>query len=168
MNNLQLSNLHKSFGANSVLAGLDLDVPAGSLTAILGPSGSGKTTLLRLLAGFEHPDRGTIRIGASVLDAAGTHVHPEHRRIGYVPQEGGLFPHLTVEANVVFGLSRVARRQGAADLLELIGLTDLARRYPTSSPAANSSASRWPVPSRSNPRWCCWTSRSRRSTRTSV
>jgi iron(III) transport system ATP-binding protein len=130
MNNLQLSDLHKSFGTNSVLAGLDLDVPAGSLTAILGPSGSGKTTLLRLLAGFEQPDRGTIRLGASVLDAAGMHVHPERRRIGYVPQEGGLFPHLNVKANVVFGLSRVARRQGAADLLELVGLTDLARRYP--------------------------------------
>ena len=130
MNSLQLSDLHKSFGTNSVLAGLDLDVPAGSLTAILGPSGSGKTTLLRLLAGFDQPDRGTIRIGESVLDADGVHIHPEHRRIGYVPQEGGLFPHLTAEANVTFGLPRAARRRGAADLLEMVGLTDLGRRYP--------------------------------------
>ncbi|MGH2864842.1 MAG: ATP-binding cassette domain-containing protein, partial [Solirubrobacteraceae bacterium] len=130
MNSLQLNDLHKSFGTNRVLAGLDLDVPAGSLTAILGPSGSGKTTLLRLLAGFERPDRGTIRVGESVLDAGGVHVHPEHRRFGYVPQEGGLFPPLTVQANVTFGLSRAARRRGAADLLDMVGLSDLARRYP--------------------------------------
>ena len=105
-------------------------MPAGSLTAILGPSGSGKTTLLRLLAGFDRPDRGTVRIGEQTVDGAGVHVHPEHRRIGYVPQEGGLFPHLTVAANVGFGLTRAARRQRVGDLLELVGLADLARRYP--------------------------------------
>ncbi len=130
MNSLRINELHKRFGSHSVLADLDLEVPAGSLTAILGPSGSGKTTLLRLLAGFETPDRGTIRIGEQVIDAQGTHVHPEHRRIGYVPQEGGLFPHLSVEANVAFGLSRAARRQGVADLLDMVGLGELARRYP--------------------------------------
>ncbi len=130
MNSLQISQLYKCFGTHSVLADLDLDVPAGSLTAILGPSGSGKTTLLRLLAGFETLDCGTIRIGEQVIDAAGTHVHPEHRKIGYVPQEGGLFPHLTVEANVAFGLSRAARRQGVANLLDMVGLGELARRYP--------------------------------------
>jgi iron(III) transport system ATP-binding protein len=127
---LTITGLCKSFGTHPVLASLDLTVPAGSLTAILGPSGSGKTTLLRLLAGFERPDRGTVQIGARVVDAAGTHVHPEHRRIGYVPQEGALFPHLTVAANVGFGLARAVRRQRAADLLELVGLADLGRRYP--------------------------------------
>lgn len=130
MSGLQIGDLHKSFGAHSVLAGLDLVVPAGSFTAILGPSGSGKTTLLRLLAGFQAPDRGTVRIGARVVDAEGTHVHPEQRKIGYVPQEGGLFPHLTVQANIAFGLSRAKRRQGVDDLLEMVGLADLARRYP--------------------------------------
>ncbi len=130
MNGLQVSDLHKSFGTHSVLAGLDLDVPAGSLAAILGPSGSGKTTLLRLLAGFQAPDRGTITIGERVVDAEGAHVYPEHRRIGYVPQEGGLFPHLTVQANIAFGLPRAARRQGVGSLLEMVGLTELARRYP--------------------------------------
>jgi iron(III) transport system ATP-binding protein len=130
MSGLQISDLHKSFGAHSVLAGLDLEVPAGSFTAILGPSGSGKTTLLRLLAGFQAPDRGTVTVGARVLDAEGTHVHPEQRKIGYVPQEGGLFPHLTVQANVAFGLSRAQRRQGVDDLLEMVGLADLERRYP--------------------------------------
>ncbi|HEY5192527.1 MAG TPA: ABC transporter ATP-binding protein [Solirubrobacteraceae bacterium] len=127
---LAVVDLHKGFGTHPVLAGLDLNVPAGSLTAILGSSGSGKTTLLRLLAGFDRPDRGTVKIGERIVDGKGAHVHPEHRRIGYVPQEGGLFPHLTVAANVGFGLSRTARRRRVDDLLELVGLADLARRYP--------------------------------------
>jgi iron(III) transport system ATP-binding protein len=127
---LTITGLHKSFGTHPVLGGLDLTVPAGSLTAILGASGSGKTTLLRLLAGFERPDHGTVQIGARVVGAVGTHVHPEHRRIGYVPQEGGLFPHLTVAANVGFGLPRAARRRRVGEMLELVGLADLGRRYP--------------------------------------
>jgi iron(III) transport system ATP-binding protein len=130
MSGLQISDLHKSFAAHPVLTGLDLEVPVGSFTAILGPSGSGKTTLLRILAGFDRPDRGTITIAGKIVDAGGTHTHPEQRRIGYVPQEGGLFPHLKVHANVAFGLPRAARRQGVDDLLELVGLRGLERRYP--------------------------------------
>jgi len=128
--NLDVVDLHKSFGAHPVLVGLDLSVPAGSFTAILGSSGSGKTTLLRLLAGFDRPDLGTVRIGERVVDGAGIHVQPERRRIGYVPQEGGLFPHLTVAANVGFGLSRAARKGRVRELLELVDLADLGRRYP--------------------------------------
>jgi iron(III) transport system ATP-binding protein len=127
---LDVVNLHKSFGTHPVLSGLDLGVPAGSFTAILGSSGSGKTTLLRLLAGFDRPDGGTVKIGERVVDGEGTHVHPEHRRIGYVPQEGGLFPHLTVSANIGFGLPRAARKRRADELLELVGLANLGRRYP--------------------------------------
>ena len=112
MNSLRINELHKRFGSHSVLADLDLEVPAGSLTAILGPSGSGKTTLLRLLAGFETPDRGTIRIGEQVIDAAGHTRSPRASQDRLRAQEGGLFPHLSVEANVAFGLSRAARRQG--------------------------------------------------------
>jgi iron(III) transport system ATP-binding protein len=130
MSELAVTDLHKSFGAQAVLSGLQLEAQAGSFTAILGPSGSGKTTLLRLLAGFEAPDRGTVRIGERVVDGKGRHVHPEHRKIGYVPQEGGLFPHLTVQANVAFGLPRKARRHGAGDLLDLVGIAELAKRYP--------------------------------------
>src|SRR5580658_10114381 len=100
MRQLAVSGLYKAFGAHPVLTGVDLEVPAGSLTAILGPSGSGKTTLLRLLAGFERADAGTISIGETVVDGSGAYVAPERRRIGYVPQEGSLFPHLTVAANV--------------------------------------------------------------------
>ena len=127
---LTISGLYKGFGSHPVLTGLALTVPAGSLTAILGPSGSGKTTLLRLLAGFDRPDRGTVTIGERLVDGEGTHVHPEHRRIGYVPQEGGLFPHLTVAGNVGFGVPRARRSGRVQELLELVGLADLARRYP--------------------------------------
>jgi iron(III) transport system ATP-binding protein len=129
---LVVADLHKAFGTNSVLTGVDLTVPTGSLTAILGPSGSGKTTLLRLIAGFERADRGAIALAGTVVDAAGsTWVASERRRIGYVPQEGSLFPHLTVRKNVGFGLPRGARDGGRVDeLLELIGMEGLGARYP--------------------------------------
>ena len=136
MRHVTVTGLDKAFGAEPILAGLDLEVPAGSLTAILGPSGSGKTTLLRLLAGFERADAGTISIGGVLADGPGVYLPPERRRIGYVPQEGSLFPHLTVAGNVGFGLP--ARRPGARQrrggtveaLLETVGLAGFGRRYP--------------------------------------
>jgi iron(III) transport system ATP-binding protein len=131
MTQLAATGLHKAFGDHVVLAELELEVPEGSLTAILGPSGSGKTTLLRVLAGFEHPDRGTVTIGSGVVDGPGVHLAPERRRIGYVPQEGSLFPHLTVAANIGFGLPlRQRRGQEVRELLDAVGLTDLGGRYP--------------------------------------
>jgi iron(III) transport system ATP-binding protein len=131
MRQVAVTGLHKAFGAHPVLTGVDLEVPAGSLTAILGSSGSGKTTLLRLLAGFERADAGAISIGDSLVDGPGVYAAPERRRIGYVPQEGSLFPHLTVEANVGFGLAARDRRAGrAASMLEMVGLAGLGRRYP--------------------------------------
>ncbi len=131
MRQVAVAGLHKAFGTHSVLTGVDLEIPAGSLTAILGPSGSGKTTLLRLLAGFERADAGTISIGDALVDGPGVYLAPERRRIGYVPQEGSLFPHLTVEANVGFGLAARDRRTGrVASLLEMVGLGGLGPRYP--------------------------------------
>jgi iron(III) transport system ATP-binding protein len=131
MRQVAVAGLRKAFGTHCVLTGVDLEVPAGSLTAILGPSGSGKTTLLRLLAGFERADAGTISIGDGLVDGPGVYVAPERRRIGYVPQEGSLFPHLTVEANVGFGLAARDRRTGrVAGLLEMVGLGGLGPRYP--------------------------------------
>jgi iron(III) transport system ATP-binding protein len=128
---LTVQGLRKAFGSHPVLTGMDLTVPAGCLTAILGPSGSGKTTLLRLLAGFDHADAGTIQIGGTVVDGPGRHVPPERRQIGYVPQEGSLFPHLSVAANVGFGLRARERRGPRIDtLLESVGLAGLGRRYP--------------------------------------
>jgi iron(III) transport system ATP-binding protein len=123
--------LSKSFGRTPVLAGLDLEVPAGTLTAVLGPSGCGKTTLLRLIAGFERPDSGEIRLGDRLLDDGRKHLAPERREIGFVPQEGALFPHLDVAANIGFGLPRSERRGGRVEeLLELVGLQGLGRRLP--------------------------------------
>jgi iron(III) transport system ATP-binding protein len=131
MRQLAVAGLHKAFGPHPVLTGVELDVPAGCFTAILGPSGSGKTTLLRLLAGFEQADAGTITIGDRIVDGLGAHVPPERRQIGYVPQEGALFPHLTVAANVGFGLpSRVRRGPRTAELLDAVGLSGLGDRYP--------------------------------------
>jgi iron(III) transport system ATP-binding protein len=114
-----------------VLNQLDLNVEQGSFISILGPSGSGKTTLLRVIAGFERADRGCVRLRGEVVDDESNFVGVEHRRIGYVPQEGNLFPHLSVERNVGFGLKRVDRRgKRVAELLEMVGLAGLAQRYP--------------------------------------
>lgn len=124
MSELLLQGLCKQFGQQRVIDQLDLRIPSGSLLALLGPSGSGKTTLLRMLCGFERCDAGTIRIGGQPVSSAGIHVPPERRRIGYVPQEGALFPHLSVADNIVFGLSRSLRKQQyrVAELLEMVGL----------------------------------------------
>jgi iron(III) transport system ATP-binding protein len=109
---LTVEGLHKTFGRGWILQDLNLQVERGSLTAILGPSGSGKTTLLRVLAGFERADTGRILLSGSIVDDGHRWVSPEDRGIGYVPQEGGLFPHLDVEANVAFGLRRSRHHHG--------------------------------------------------------
>jgi iron(III) transport system ATP-binding protein len=131
MSALTVAGLWKGYSAAPVLRGVDLDVPAGSLTAVLGLSGCGKTTLLRVIAGFERAEEGRVSLGERTLDDRHTYVPPERRGIGYVPQEGALFPHLTVRGNVGFGLTREERRGGAVgDLLEMVGLAALAERYP--------------------------------------
>ena len=128
---LSVQGLYKAFGRHPVLTGVDLTIPAGSLTAILGPSGSGKTTLLRVLAGFDRPDAGTVRIGDQLADGPDAHVPPERRRIGYVPQEGSLFPHLSVAANVGFGLPAGQRRgPRIGELLDMVGLSAQAKQHP--------------------------------------
>jgi iron(III) transport system ATP-binding protein len=128
---LSIVGLRKSFGDSVVLKGLDLEVPTGSLTAVLGPSGCGKTTLLRLLGGFERADGGSIRLDGKVLSDERTHLVPERREIGFVPQEGALFPHLDVAANVGFGLPRSERRSGRVEeLLDLVDLGGMAKRLP--------------------------------------
>lgn len=131
MTRVVVSGLRKSFGDRVVLDKLDLEVPEGSLTAVLGPSGSGKTTLLRVLAGFERADDGCISLGGTVVEDCHTHLPPESRRVGYVPQDGALFPHLNAAGNVGFGLSRAERKGGRVEeLLELVGLGGEGRRYP--------------------------------------
>jgi iron(III) transport system ATP-binding protein len=129
---LRIEGVRKSYGGPDVLKGVDLTVPSGAVMALLGTSGCGKTTLLRLIAGFESAQAGRIVLGERVLEAPDIHVPAEQRHIGYVPQEGTLFPHLTVRANVGFGLTRAERRGGrVAEALHLTGLTGLEDRYPS-------------------------------------
>jgi|HubBroStandDraft_3_1064219.scaffolds.fasta_scaffold13370_2 iron(III) transport system ATP-binding protein len=130
MSTIELRAVSKSFGRTPVLSGIDLTAPAASVTAVVGASGSGKTTLLRLIAGFEQIDAGAIAIGGRVLDDSRRTVRPQYRGVGYVPQDGALFPHLTVTANIGFGLPRGERGVAAQRLLELVGLAGLGRRYP--------------------------------------
>jgi iron(III) transport system ATP-binding protein len=131
MSRLAITDLWKGYPGQPVLRGLELEAPAGSLTAVLGLSGCGKTTLLRVIAGFERAERGRVRLGERTLDDGRSFLAPEQRGIGYVPQEGALFPHLSVRGNVGFGLSRSERRSGAVpELLELVGLAALADRFP--------------------------------------
>ena len=115
------------------LDSVDLSISAGTLAVVLGESGSGKTTLLRAIAGFERLDDGTIELGDRIVSSRAGHVPPERRRVGIVPQDGSLFPHLTVAANVAYGLKR-GRRSGTdqrvTDLLEMVGLGGYGGRYP--------------------------------------
>jgi iron(III) transport system ATP-binding protein len=130
MSTIELAGVCKSFGATRVLGDVGLTVPAGSITAVLGASGSGKTTMLRLIAGFEQLDNGTIAIAGQLLDDGRRSVRPQQRGVGYVPQDGALFPHLSVLGNVGFGLARQDRAQGVQEVLALVGLEGLERRYP--------------------------------------
>ena len=131
MTGLRVSGLVKSFGSTGVLHGVDLDVPDG-ITAILGSSGCGKTTLLRLVAGFLQPDAGTVTIGDRVVAGDGRSTPPRARRVGYVPQEGALFPHLDATANIGFGLDRVGRKgRRVEEMLDLVELPRaVAHRFP--------------------------------------
>jgi iron(III) transport system ATP-binding protein len=128
---LSIGDLWKGYAGTAVLQGVELEVQPGSLTAVLGLSGCGKTTLLRVIAGFERAERGTVALGDRTLDDGHTYTPPEKRSIGYVPQEGALFPHLSVQENVGFGLPRGERRgKGVSGLLEMVGIAPLARRLP--------------------------------------
>jgi iron(III) transport system ATP-binding protein len=131
MTALTVTGLRKSFPGTEVLRGVDLRVEPGAQAAILGASGAGKTTLLRIVAGFEAADAGTVSLGDTVVEDGRRRVPPERRRIGYVPQDGALFPHLTVRANAAFSLPRRDRRgPRVQEILDLVGLAGLAHRYP--------------------------------------
>jgi iron(III) transport system ATP-binding protein len=131
MTALSVSGVWKSYSGTPVLRGVSLAVQPGSLTAILGASGAGKTTLLRVVAGFEPADAGAVTVGGLCVDDGRKRVPPERRHIGYVPQDGALFPHLTVRGNVAFALPRRARHGAEADgLLALVGLAGFGGRYP--------------------------------------
>jgi sulfate/thiosulfate transport system ATP-binding protein len=128
---IEARGIVKRFGAFTALDGVSVDVPTGSLTALLGPSGSGKSTLLRVIAGLEQPDAGQVSLdGADV-----TRLPPQSRGVGFVFQHYAAFKHMTVWDNVAFGLTIRRRRrseikQRVTELLDLVQLTGLAKRYP--------------------------------------
>ncbi|MGE5277668.1 MAG: ABC transporter ATP-binding protein [Acidobacteriota bacterium] len=126
---LTLDGLHKRLGENAVTRGVSLSVARSEIVALLGPSGSGKTTILRLVAGFEAPDAGSIRIEGQDV----TSLPPQRRNFGMVFQHYALFPHMTVGENVAFGLEAqglpAARRaQRIAEALEAVALAGFERR----------------------------------------
>jgi iron(III) transport system ATP-binding protein len=126
---LEIISLSKSFGGLRVVDGVSLVIPNGQIGVIVGPSGSGKTTVLRCIAGFERPDSGSILINGTVVADADHFVAPEHRHVGYVPQEGALFPHLTVAGNVGFGLDRSADRNvRVSECLAMVGMSGFEHR----------------------------------------
>ena len=134
MTTLQISELGVQIGSRQILNNLSLTIPSGSFTAILGPSGCGKTTLLRTIAGLVRPSAGAIRFGKQLVSVSSLVLPPHKRNIGYLPQDGGLFPHLNVAENVSFALSKnlaVRERDSIIDeMLDLVGLNGYRSRKP--------------------------------------
>lgn len=130
---LRVERVSHAFGSQRVLDAVDLSLETGEIAALLGPSGCGKTTLLRLIAGFEPLQQGAIHLSGHLVSHPTHRIPPERRGIGMVFQDFALFPHLTVAGNIAFGLGAMPRqdRQARVEaLLALVGLPDLARRYP--------------------------------------
>ncbi|HYI81044.1 MAG TPA: TOBE-like domain-containing protein [Thermoleophilaceae bacterium] len=131
-NGIAVEGVEKRFGTFEALKSVSLDVPNGSLTALLGPSGSGKSTLLRVIAGLEVPDAGRVMIAGNEV----TGVTPQKRGVGFVFQHYAAFKHMTVERNIGFGLKirkkpkeEIAAKVG--ELLKLVHLDGFAHRYPS-------------------------------------
>ncbi|MGV3577294.1 MAG: ABC transporter ATP-binding protein [Devosia sp.] len=128
---LEVSNLVKSFGTNTVVKGVNFAFEKGEFISLLGPSGCGKTTILRMIAGFERPTSGSIRVDGEDL----THLKPNQRKLGMVFQAYALFPNLTVGDNIAFGLKIAGmpadqRRARVEEMLKLIGLPGFEKRFP--------------------------------------
>ena len=133
MAELILDSVSQSYAQRQIIADLSFTLPEGAIGCLLGPSGCGKTTALRCISGFEPIQTGAIRIGGEVVSRPDWMLAAEKRRVGMVFQDYALFPHLTVAANIAFGLRREARqsRQARVDvLLELVGLAGHADQYP--------------------------------------
>ncbi len=130
---VELLEVRHAYGNHVVFDRLSLSLAKGNIGCLLGPSGCGKTTVLRCIVGFERICRGEIRMNGIPVSTATMHVPTEKRRVGIVFQDYALFPHLTVQANVAFGLHRLRapeRRQRVSQMLDVTGLRSMAGRYP--------------------------------------
>ncbi len=129
---LKVDGLVKRYGAMTAVDGISFDLNTGDILALLGASGCGKTTTLRLIAGLETPDAGEIWLGERRVSGGGDWVQPEDRRVGMVFQDYALFPHLSVSANIAFGLKhyRGDKHARVADMLRVVGLSGLEKRMP--------------------------------------
>ena len=135
MSLIDIQSVTKSYKSahGAAVCNASFGVNRGEILALLGPSGSGKTTLLRLIAGLETPDQGTILLEGVVMNRPGYDVPPESRKVGMVFQDGALFPHLTVEKNIAFGLSqynKTEQHKKVMDMLRLVSLESFAKLYP--------------------------------------
>ena len=134
MNSLLRADFSKQFSGGPVIRADALEIAGAGVTVLFGPSGSGKTTILRCLAGLETPDTGEISFGDEPWFAGGkTVTPPKNRRVGFVPQDYALFPHLTVAANIAYGLhgrSAAEKNSRGAEMLNWLGLDGLAARRP--------------------------------------
>jgi len=128
---LEVRELSHAYGNHQVVAGLTFSLARGAIGCLLGPSGCGKTTVLRCIAGFEAVQAGEIRLAGRLVSGPGVMVTPEKRRIGMVFQDYALFPHLTVAANIAFGLhSDPNRAARVRELSDLVGLSAALDKYP--------------------------------------
>ena len=128
---IRARSVTKSYGSEIVLSDFNLDVWNGSIVGILGISGSGKTTALRLLAGFDKPDSGIIEMRNRVISSEDTFIPPEERNVGMVFQDYALFPHLNVEKNISFGLSRDEIKSGRLEeVLSMCNLETYRNKFP--------------------------------------
>ncbi len=136
MTSLDIAHLEVSFGAKKVIDDLSLSLKEGEIAALLGPSGCGKTTLLRSIAGLIQPNSGTIRFGSQLVGLSSVVLPPHRRGIGYVPQQGALFPHLSVAKNIAFGLdkksySKIEIEKVVSEMLELISMKGFEDNLPS-------------------------------------
>ena len=130
MTSLKVQELTVRFDGRVIIENLSIIVPSGAFAAVLGPSGCGKTTFLRAIAGLITPSAGTIQFGNQVVSVSSLVLAPNKRHIGYVPQEGGLFPHLSVAENIGFGVGKGEKTEVIDEMLNLIGMKNLAGRKP--------------------------------------
>lgn len=136
MTSLSVSHLTVNFGSRTIISDLSFELRQGEIASLLGPSGCGKTTLLRAIAGLIQPTSGAIRFGSQLVGVSSVVLPPHKRGTGYVPQQGALFPHLTVAKNIAFGLDKNTHTKAEIahithEMIGLIGMKGMEERLPS-------------------------------------